>query len=96
MRSGQTGSAEFALSVADAWQRQGIGARLMHALADAGRSQGLTSLVGDVLPDNLAMQSLASSLQADCLPHPEEHGLLRAELALLQRPRSRMAAAWFH
>ena len=96
VRSGQTPGAESALSVADAWQRQGIGARLMAALADAGRSQGRTHLVGEVLPNNLAMVALASSLQADCLPQPEDHGLLRAELALQPCPRASLAAAGFH
>lgn len=96
VRTGLAHDAEFALSVADAWQHQGIGGQLMRALADTARRQGLTSLVGDVLPNNLAMVALASSLQADCLPHPEDNGLLRAVLPLQPRPRASLAAAWFH
>ena len=42
------------------------------------------------------MLALASSLQADCLPHPDEAGLLRATLTLQQHRPSTLAAAWFH
>lgn len=53
-----TGRAEFAIAVADDWQRQGIGARLLGALMAAARSAGLQSLEGEVLRTNAAMLGL--------------------------------------
>jgi len=48
-------SAEFAIAVADDWQRQGVGARLLGALLAAARGAGLRSLRGEVLRTNVAM-----------------------------------------
>jgi acetyltransferase len=49
------GRAEFALAVADDWQRQGIGARLLGALTAAARQAGLLALEGEILRTNTAM-----------------------------------------
>lgn len=96
VRCGTAGGAEFALSVADAWQRQGIGQRLLQALVDSARAQGLHSLVGDVLPGNLAMQALACSQGFGCDAHPGDSTLLRADLPLARQPQGWLPAAWFH
>lgn len=93
--------AEFALSVADAWQGQGLGRKLLAALVQAGRACGLSVLNGDVLPGNLAMQAVARSQHFGCTEHPEEAGLMRAALSLsaasAARSRAeRFAAAWLH
>jgi acetyltransferase len=53
------GRAEFAVAVADQWQRQGVGARLLEALIAAARSTGLHALEGEVLRTNTAMMSFA-------------------------------------
>ncbi|MDH4393784.1 MAG: GNAT family N-acetyltransferase [Aquabacterium sp.] len=94
VRSGGTADAEFAMSVADAWQHQGIGQHLLHTLVCTARAQGIGSLQGDVLAGNLAMQALAGSQQFDCKPHPDDDHLLRATLALAPQPV--LSAAWFH
>jgi acetyltransferase len=49
------GRAEFAIAVADAWQRRGIGARLLASLLVAARITGLQALEGEVLRTNTAM-----------------------------------------
>ena len=72
VRSGPAGHGEFALSVADAWQHQGLGRRLLQHLADSARAHGLQHLHGDVLPGNVAMQALAGSLQFETASHPDE------------------------
>ncbi len=46
---------EFAIAVADDWQRRGIGARLLGALMLAARRAGVTLLEGEVLRTNAAM-----------------------------------------
>jgi acetyltransferase len=55
-------SCEFALVVADAWQRKGIGSRLMHSLMDAARAKGIEIMEGEVLANNAEMLELARKL----------------------------------
>jgi acetyltransferase len=52
---GDSGHGEFAIAVADEWQRQGVGARLLAALFAAARRAGLASMEGEVLRTNAAM-----------------------------------------
>jgi acetyltransferase len=52
---GESGRAEFAIAVADAWQRQGIGAHLLDALMASARRAGLHALEGEVLRTNTGM-----------------------------------------
>lgn len=44
--------ADLAIVVADAWQKQGIGTRLVAALADRALSNGITAFAVDVQGDN--------------------------------------------
>lgn len=55
-------SAEFAIVVADGWQRRGIGARLMATLADAAREKGIQRLQGEVLAGNGKMLQFMEAL----------------------------------
>jgi len=50
--------AEFALVVADGWQRQGIGGRLIRALIDEAGGRGVGELEGHVLATNTGMLDL--------------------------------------
>ena len=45
-------SVEFALAVADDWQKHGIGRKLMGALIEYARMKGYRAVVGDVLALN--------------------------------------------
>ena len=51
--------AEVAFAVADAWQRRGLGERLMGAIVAHARSAGIRALHGTTLAENWAMLSLA-------------------------------------
>jgi acetyltransferase len=55
-------SCEFAVIVADDWQRKGIGSHLMNALMDAARQRGFRSMDGEILADNHNMLGLVKSL----------------------------------
>ena len=55
---GDSGHGEFAIAVADEWQRQGIGARILGALMVAARCAGLAILEGEVLRTNTPMLNL--------------------------------------
>jgi GNAT superfamily N-acetyltransferase len=57
-----TGTADVAVAVVDAWQRRGIGRRLLAAVAALAEEIGYTELRGTVLPENVAMQRLARSV----------------------------------
>jgi acetyltransferase len=53
---------EFALAVADEWQKKGIGTALMRALLDRARSKGLRRMHGEVLAENYNMLALCHEL----------------------------------
>jgi acetyltransferase len=55
-------TAEFALTVADAWQGKGVGRALLERLCDAARAAGYEALHGYVLADNQDMLKLAQRL----------------------------------
>jgi len=55
-------SCEFAIAVADAWQRKGIGSKLTQSLMDAARKRGLETLEGWVLSGNGRMLALTDAL----------------------------------
>ncbi len=56
---GDSGCGEFAIAVADSWQRRGIGARLLAALMAGARRAGLAVMEGEVLRTNDAMLGFA-------------------------------------
>jgi acetyltransferase len=45
-------NADFAIAVADGWNRLGVGSRLLRGLESAARAAGVTRFTGDVLRDN--------------------------------------------
>ncbi len=55
-------SCEFALVVADRWQRQGVGTRMMLSLLEAARLKGFRRMDGEILADNQPMLSLVKKL----------------------------------
>lgn len=50
---------EFAIVVGDAWQRRGVGARLLDKLVDVARRAGIPRVVGYTFATNEAMKGLA-------------------------------------
>lgn len=85
--------AEFALSTACRWQRQGIATRLMRHMLAAARSHGLQRLQGEVLCHNEAMFALLRRCGLDCAPHPQEPGLMLAERCLQPAPAAQATRA---
>lgn len=73
---------EFAIVVADAWQRRGLGRHLMRRLIEAATRRGLRYIWGQVLADNHGMLALARSLGFAVEPVPQEPGLRRVILML--------------
>lgn len=73
---------EFAIVIADAWQRRGIGRRLMERLAAVARSRGLGQIYGDVLSTNRPMLEMCRKLGYTLNRHPDDPTLTRVALAL--------------
>jgi acetyltransferase len=80
----ETGSAEFALVVSDAYQRQGLGRHLMQRLVRIAQERGVRRLVGQVLAENTPMLHLLRSLGFSP-PVPVEDQVVRVELGLAGR-----------
>jgi acetyltransferase len=54
--------AEFAMLVSDAYQKQGIGTKLLEQLVQAGRDEGLDSITAEILHENRAMQRVCEKV----------------------------------
>lgn len=72
-------TAEFALSVADDWRRQGLGSRLLNRIALAALGFGAARLAGETLRDNEAMTGLALANGFTVRTHPDDARLLLIE-----------------
>jgi acetyltransferase len=76
-----TNEAEFALTVSDQWQGQGLGTQLLLRLVQVGRDEKLERLTATMLGDNHAMQHLARKAGFK-VEHAPGGGEYRAELIL--------------
>jgi acetyltransferase len=73
---------EFAVTVADDWQRSGLAGVLMRALMQAARVRGLKTMYGTVLASNRDMLGLARQLGFSVRREAEEPGVVRVQRAL--------------
>jgi acetyltransferase len=72
-----TPSADVALVLADAWQRKGLGRRLLEILLEHAARAGVRVAVGVVLATNVAMLRLARSMGFTVHPEPGDATVLR-------------------
>jgi len=82
--------AEFAIVIADDWQRQGIGATMLSRLIEHARRRDLTSLNGLVLRENWPMLALAAKFGFS-LAENSDRSLVRVEMTLTDAGASRPA-----
>ena len=75
-------SAEFAIVIADDWQRRGLGSRLMNQLIEAAREKGFISLEGEVLARNTGMLRFTEALGFQVLEDVEDPNVVRVALRL--------------
>jgi GNAT superfamily N-acetyltransferase len=84
IHTGTPDCAEISLLVEDAWQRRGVGAALLGALAADARAAGYSELVAWCLPSESALVRTAERAGLDVTTRRED-GLLRVSIA----PRGR-------
>ena len=77
-----TKHADFAIAVADDWQRMNVGGRLLRNLEHAAREAGVTHLEGDVLRDNRRALDFMLFRGFRARPNSEEARLVRVSKAL--------------
>jgi acetyltransferase len=75
-------SCEFAIVIADEWQRRGLGRRMMAALIDVARGRGLRQMIGHILTQNRGMLSLCAELGFSIGDSPDGPDVKLAALAL--------------
>lgn len=75
-------NADFAIAVADGWNRLGVGSRLLRGLEDAARTAGVTRFTGDVLRDNRRAIDFMRYRGFSFAPNREEPRLVRASKEL--------------
>jgi len=75
-------SCEFAIVIADAWQRQGLARTMMNLLIEAARERGLKVMEGVFLANNERMLRFVQSLGFHINRDPEDSSLFNGELEL--------------
>jgi len=73
---------EFAIVVADDWQRKGLGKRLMQALMGAARAAGMREMYGEVLATNRKMLRLVGALGFTARFAENDPRMMRVEIEL--------------
>jgi acetyltransferase len=76
-------SCEFALTVADEWQNQGIGRELLKRLMTIAREKGINIMVGEVLRNNTRMLKMCESLGFHLSQEASEEDLVEVRRHLL-------------
>jgi acetyltransferase len=79
---GDPGTCEFAIAVADAWQRLGIALALLERLERQAAASGFRRLVADTLVSNGPMLGLARRAGYAITANPEDRELARLEKSL--------------
>jgi GNAT superfamily N-acetyltransferase len=82
LRVDKPGSAEVSVTVADAWQGQGIASVLLERVAARARSVGIEQLTAICLAGNLTLIRLLSRLGATTVG-PSDAGLVDIRIALI-------------
>lgn len=95
------GRCDLAVEVVDRWHGQGVGSRLVRAVAERARAAGHTEVVADVLADNVPIRRLLASVfpMLTCVEDDPEILRFVADLGAptpLPRPRSDTARGTAH
>jgi len=75
-------NAEFAMIIADRFQRQGLGTELLRRLIEIARSEGIAQIEAYMLPSNVAMGKISSRLGFITDRHSDS-GMIKTQLNLV-------------
>ena len=75
-------SCEFAIAIADDWQRKGLGTRLMSALMAAARERGMHEMIGEVRASNQKMLDFTARLGFRARLDASDPSVVRVERTL--------------
>lgn len=76
---------EVALVVTDAWQRQGLGTRLLEAMTTVAGEHGIGHFHADVLADNYPMRALACKVGCEVRVDPRAAYMVRISRTINSR-----------
>lgn len=79
---------EFAITVADKWQKKGLGTLLMQHLVDAARKRGINTMHSSDAWDNELMRRFAAHLGMQHAHDPDDARQILYSLALKPLPKS--------
>ena len=82
IREPSSNEGEFAVVILPGWKGQGLGRHLMNRLFEWGRSQGVETVVGQVLADNQPMIAFVRALGFTLKRSAEDEEVLEARLEL--------------
>jgi len=74
-------NAEFAMIIADGFQRQGLGTELLRQLLAIARMENIPQVEAYMLPSNVAMRKICQSLGFQ-MDHNHENGMVQAVISL--------------
>jgi acetyltransferase len=77
--------AEFALQVRDEFQGMGLGAELLHNLLDIARSEGIDTVLAEIMPENTAMRHVCTRLGFE-FKHVPDSPIVVASINLSKEP----------
>lgn len=79
-------TAEFAIVVGDAYQRQGLATEMLRRLAAAARRRGITRFRAMMLSDNLAIQQMLERLAVGEVSYARRGPVTEMEITLPEAP----------
>jgi acetyltransferase len=86
-------SCEFAIVVADDWQKRGLGPRMMRALIDVANRRGLSTMIGWIAADNSGMLRMVANLGFVIAMDPEDSTTRSATLDLAATGKPALASS---
>nr|MBF0222612.1 GNAT family N-acetyltransferase [Desulfobulbaceae bacterium] len=78
---------EFAIVVADEWQKRGLGGKLMQALITHATSRGIKRIHGSVLKNNSDMLQFVKGLGFEVTANPDDSSVLLVNKYLSEQAR---------
>lgn len=75
----RSGGAEFAILVSDRAQHQGLGKELLRRLLEIARDEGIGRVMGNILPENRAMEEVCRKLGFH-VNYDHDEGVLQAQI----------------